>query len=117
MAQALSATAATIATVSGKRMEEFHEAIDLARIEDAMPAEGRHDRVGIALRRIVEDVAQRVAAEGPHPLALEARAHVVARFRSRARGELVAGDAVTFLRPQEKIDRLLAEGGKSRCCN
>src|SRR6185503_10523974 len=72
------ATKATAAAAqkrtSGKRMEKLAQPLDLARLEDAMAAIGRHDRFGVAAHGVLDEIFQRLASELAHARALEARA-------------------------------------------
>src|SRR5579862_5420453 len=72
----VAASASASAPALGKRIEELHEAVDLLRIEDAMAAEGGHDRARIGHRRIRDHGADRGLAERAHPRAFEPGAEI-----------------------------------------
>jgi len=53
-----------------KRMHVVHQAIDFRGVQQAMAAEGRHQRFGIGAHRIDDDVADRLLAEAAHSRSL-----------------------------------------------
>ena len=74
-----------------------------------MVAVRRHHRVGIALRGVLDDLADPGLSKRAHALALELRSEVVARAGTGVRGKLVASDAMALLGLHEEIEGLLAE--------
>src|SRR5712691_4705723 len=97
-----------------KRIQVIDQAVDFRRVENAVAPERRHDGVGIRTRRVDENRAQRRLPQLAHARSLETGAQVGARLGAGALGNLVAGDAVALVGPDEQLQspRALPQQGE-----
>ncbi len=84
-------------------MEVVDDALDCAGIEDPVASVGRHHRVGMGARGILDEAAQAVAIPALEARGVEARPHVGAHGGTGRVAHLVAGDAIAEVGPQEDL--------------
>jgi hypothetical protein len=68
-----------------------------------MTAIGRHHRIGVGSRRILDDLAKPGCIPALEAFGIQSRSDIGSHGRTRSFGDLVAGNAVALVRAHEKI--------------